>query len=75
MREVQDMLDVLLQTVATANEVPPAADLLPVPQQADLITAKTMPNSPYALAARSRLIELGMPELIARPEDYPAPVI
>jgi hypothetical protein len=27
------------------------------------------------LAARSRLIELGMPELIARPEDYPAPVI
>lgn len=74
MREVQEMLDVLLQTVETANAVPPAADRLPVPQQADLITAKTMPNSPYALAARSRLIELGAPELIARPEDYPAPV-
>lgn len=74
MREVQVMLDVLLQTVETANTVPPAADRLPVPQQADLITAKTMPNSPYALAARSRLIELGAPELIARPEDYPAPV-
>lgn len=75
MRDVQDMLDVLLQTVATANEVPPAADRLPVPQQAALIIAKTMPNSPYALAARSRLIELGVPELIARPEDYPAPVV
>lgn len=73
MREVQEMLDVLLQTVEAANAVPPAADLLPVPRQAYLITAKTMPNSPYALAARSRLIELGAPELIARPENYPAP--
>ncbi|MDS0926469.1 hypothetical protein [Rhodobacter capsulatus] len=75
MREVQEMFEVLVQTVAAANEVPAAADLLPVPKEAELITAKTMPNSPYALAARSRLIELGMPELIARPEDYPAPVI
>lgn len=75
MREVQEMLEVLLQTVAAAHAVPPAADHLPVAHQAAQITAKTMPNSPYALAARSRLIELGVPDLIARPEDYPAPVI
>lgn len=75
MREVQEMLEVLMQTLDTAEAFPPAADCLPVSKQADLITAKTMPNSPYSLAARSRLIELGMPDLIARPEDYPAPVI
>ena len=73
MREIEEMVEILLQTVATANKVPLAADLLPVSQQADLITSKTKPNSAYALAARSRLIELDMAYLIARPEDYPMP--
>lgn len=73
MREIQEMVEILLQTVAAADAVPLAADLLPVPQQADLITSKTMPNSAFALAARSRLIELGLAHLIARPEEYPIP--
>ncbi|MBM3607752.1 MAG: hypothetical protein FJX29_04740 [Alphaproteobacteria bacterium] len=62
------MLEALLQTVETAHDVPPAADRLPVQPQADFIRAKTLPNSAYALSARSKLVELGMPELIAGPE-------
>ena len=75
MRDIQEMMDTLLQIVTTANAIPLAADHLPIRSQANLITSRTLPNSAYALAARSRLIELGMPELIATPEDYPMPVI
>lgn len=75
MRDIQEMVDILVQTILTAHDIPVAADHLPVPQQANLITSKTMPNSAYALAVRSRLIELGMSALIAGPEDYPLPVI
>lgn len=74
MRDIQQKFDALMQTVLTANAVLPAADLLPVPDQAAAITEATLPNSPYSLAARSKLIELGAAgaALIANPEDYPA---
>ena len=72
MRDVQIKFETLMQTVEAANAVPPAADLLPVPTQADAITAMTMPDSAYSLAARSKLIELGGAHLIASVEDYPA---
>jgi hypothetical protein len=72
MRDIQQKFDALMQTVQAANAVPPAANLLPVPEQAAAITEATLPNSPFSLAARSKLIELGGAALIAHPEDYPA---
>jgi hypothetical protein len=72
MRDVQQKYEFLMQNIATANEVPPAADRLPVSAQAAAITETTMPDSPYSLAARCKLIELGGANLIAKPENYPA---
>jgi hypothetical protein len=71
MREVQEQVDILIQTMSVANGAPQVADGLPIPQSAELIRRKTLPNSPYSLAARCKLIELGMPYLIARPEEIP----
>ncbi|WP_412050969.1 hypothetical protein ACK6D9_05770 [Hoeflea sp. Naph1] len=71
MRDVQQKFEALLKIVAVANDFPLAADPLPVQEQAAAIKATTMPDSPYSLAARCKLIELGGADLIARPEDYP----
>jgi hypothetical protein len=72
MRDVQIKFEILMQTVEVANSVPPAADILPVATQADAITAMTMPDRAYSLAARCKLIELGGAHLIASIEMYPA---
>ena len=75
MREIGTMVEILIQIVEAANAAPPVADQLPIVVQADLIKSKTMSNSEYALAARSRLIELGMAYLIAGPEDFLNPAV
>lgn len=72
MRDVNDRADVLLKIIEVANAHDAAADAIPVEEQRKAITALTMPNSPYALAARAKLIELGLAVLLAGPEDYPA---
>jgi hypothetical protein len=72
MREVSGRVDDLLKCVAAADAHEPVADDLPIPQQQAAITSLTLPDSAYSLAARSKLYELGLAELIAKPEDYPA---
>lgn len=72
MRDVNDRVDVLLKSIEVANAHEAAADDMPVEEQRQAITALTLPNSPFALAARAKLIELGLSRLLADPEDYPA---
>lgn len=72
MRDVSGRVDDLLKCVAAADAHEPVADALPIPEQQAAITSLTLPNSAYSLAARSKLYELGLAELIAKPEDYPA---
>lgn len=72
MRDVAGRVDELLSCIAAADAHDPVADALPIVQQQEAITGLTLPNSAYSLAARSKLYELGLAELIAKPEDYPA---
>ncbi|WP_244471899.1 hypothetical protein [Rhizobium phaseoli] len=71
MRDVSRRVDDLLKCVAAADAYEPVADALPIPEQQAAITNLTLPSSAYSLAARSKLHELGLAELIAKPEDYP----
>jgi hypothetical protein len=72
MRDVNDRVDILLKCLEVANAHDAAADGIPVEEQRSAITSLTLPNSPFALAARAKLIELGLSRLLADPEDYPA---
>ena len=72
MRDVSGRVDELLSCIAAAHAHEPVADSLPIAQQQAAITTMTLPSSAYSLAARSKLHELGLAELIAKPEDYPA---
>ncbi len=72
MRDVSERIDVLLKCIETANQFEPAADHLPIPEQRNAITNLTLPGSTYSLAARSKLYELGLGDLIAKPEGQAA---
>ena len=69
MLDLADRVQTMLDTIQAANDFAAAADSLPVMNMRKAITALTMPNSPFTLAARARLIELGMSQLLAGPED------
>lgn len=65
MRTVGESVDRLLRDIDTADAVPAAADRLTIEDQVAAIKKATLPNSPYSLAAKSKLAQLGFPELIA----------
>lgn len=59
MRDIQSLLDILGDTLVTANLEETSqvvADSLPVLKQCELIRAKTGPDSPYSRAARAVLL-------------------
>ena len=68
MREIAERAKALVDCIDIANDHDAVADKQPIDAQAEAITELTRPNSPYALAARSKLYELGLSELIAKPE-------
>lgn len=74
MRDVQQKFEQLLQDVVIANAAPAAANMFKMPDRTAAITETTLPNHPYSLAARCKLMELGAAgaALIAKPEDYPS---
>lgn len=72
MREVQELIEVLNETIAPANEdgMPLAlADRLPVRRLRDSIRARTLPNRPYSKAARAVVIRSGWAELLPTAEE------
>lgn len=69
MRDMSERIEVLLKCIDVANEYEPAADHLPISEQTNAITNLTLPSSTYSLAARSKLYELGLGQLIAKPES------
>ena len=73
MREIQGMLQVLSESLESANggNMPDqAADRLPIQRQRDLIRAKTLPESPYSRAARAEIIRGGWADILPKPEEY-----
>jgi hypothetical protein len=48
-----------------AKKFPDLADHLTISSQIDAIKAETMASSPYSLAAKSKLFQLGLPQLVA----------
>ncbi len=73
MRDVQQRFEQLLQDVVIANAAPAEANKFNMPERTAAITDTTLPNRPYSLAARCKLMELGAAgaALIANAEDYP----
>jgi hypothetical protein len=69
MREINAIYSNLMDVVAVGNGHPAAADELPVNRLVDQLRRTTYACSPYSRAARAKLIELGLPELCALPED------
>jgi hypothetical protein len=69
MQDVGDRVDELLDCLAAAGDDLKATDKLPIHKQRKAITGFTMPDSPFSLAARAKMIELGLPELLGKPED------
>lgn len=65
MRNIGDSVDRLLSDLETADDVPAAADRLTIPAQVAAIKKTTKPDSPYSLAAKSKLTQLGLTDLIA----------
>ena len=56
MRDVQDLIKILDDTVVAANAGPsatPVLDLLPIENQLEVILQKACPRRPYSLAARA----------------------
>ena len=72
MRDVSERIDALLRCIEAAKKFEPAADHLPIPEQRNAITNLTLPSRTYSLAARSKLCELGLGDLIAKPEGQAA---
>ncbi|MFA6115613.1 MAG: hypothetical protein WC729_16550 [Sphingomonas sp.] len=69
MIDLGDEVDKLLLLIADAMEAERAGDPNLIEMHRKTITGWTLPNRPFTLAARARLIELGLPELLAGPED------
>lgn len=69
MRDIGKRVEVLLDSCEAALAYEGAADAIPVAKQREQITKLTMPYSPFSLAARAKLSELGVSELIGKPED------
>jgi hypothetical protein len=73
MREIQGMLQVLVDSIAVGNEdnMPDeAADKIPIKKQRDLIRAKTLPESPYSKTVRAEIIRAGWADILPKPEEF-----
>lgn len=70
-RDVTQKYEILMKTLSVANDVDEAADHLPLLHQVAALKEASQTDSPYSLAARCRLLELGGAELVANPENAP----
>lgn len=69
MNDLGDEVNKLLMVIEGAMDSERANDPDLIELHRKTITGWTLPNRPFTLAARARLIELGLPELLAGPED------
>jgi len=69
MRDITDLHASLMDLIAIGGGHPLAADALPIQRHVEQLRRSTRPECPFSKAARAKLIELGIPELCAQPED------
>lgn len=68
-REVNDLCDMLAQTLEAGGKHAKVADELPIDKHVETIRTKTLPSSPYSKAARAQLMRLGYADLCVQPEE------
>lgn len=72
MIDLGDEIDKLLMLYEGAMEAERDNDPDLIEKHRKAIVSRTLPNRPFTLAARAKLIERGLPQLLAGPEDYAA---
>lgn len=72
MIDLGDEVDKVLSLIADAEGAERPGDPVQVERHRKTLTAWTMPNRAFTLAARAKLIELGLAEILAGPEDFAA---
>ena len=72
MIDLNDDIDKLLMLFEGAMEAERANDPELIEKHRKAISSRTLPNRPFTLAARAKLIERGLSKLLAGPEDYAA---
>lgn len=70
MIDLNDDIDKLLMLHEGAMDAERANDPELIEKHRKTIVSRTLPNRPFTLAARAKLIERGLPQLLAGPEDY-----
>lgn len=68
MDHVAERAETLLKSIEAANTHELAADSIPIEEQRDALIKLPLPHSPFSLAARAKLIELGLAALLPAPE-------
>lgn len=69
MNQVVERAETLLKCIEAANMHEPAADAIPIDEQRKSLIKLALPNRPFSLAARAKLIELGLAALLPGPEE------
>jgi len=69
MIDLGEEIDKLLMLIEAAMDAERPTDPELIEKHRKTITGWTLPSRPFTLAARARLIERGLPELLAGPED------
>jgi hypothetical protein len=69
MDQVTERAETLLKSIEAANTHEPAADAIPIEEQREALIKLALPRSPFSLAARAKLIELGLAALLPGPEE------
>ena len=72
MVDLGDDIDKLLMLFEGARDAERVNDPELIEKHRKAIASRTLPNRPFTLAARAKLIERGLPQLLAGPEDYAA---
>jgi hypothetical protein len=70
-RQVNEAFETLNELNVEAKSTPSVGKIRAVVRQQDVVKRLTLPDSPYARAARAHLYRLGVPELAAQPEEFP----
>ena len=69
MRDVEELSDILQDTLDKSQENEVVADAAPLAKVIASIQRKTHPHAPYAAAARSQLRQKGFADLCLFPEE------
>ncbi|MEO6216595.1 MAG: hypothetical protein ABIO86_11235 [Sphingomonas sp.] len=70
MIDLNDEIDKLFEVIEGAENAERANDPKLIEMHRKTITGWTLPNRPFTLAARAKLIERGLSHFLAGPEDY-----